>query len=71
MGKSIPKNDPHVRFWGKSRHDADPMQCPLLTQSGHRNPRLRATLENKLRIALPLGSLFELPIPMSGYTPTM
>src|SRR5215472_2819567 len=27
---------PNVRFWGSSGHDADLMQCLLLTQSGHR-----------------------------------
>ena len=32
-----------VRFWGKSGHQRPPIQCLLLTQSGHRNllaPRL-------------------------------
>src|SRR6516164_10063691 len=34
----IPLRSINVRFWGQSGHSADPLRCPLLTQSRHRDP---------------------------------
>ena len=32
---NVIRGNSDVRFWGLSGHDADVLQCPLLTQSGH------------------------------------
>jgi hypothetical protein len=39
----IPIRLRNVRFWGQSGHDADVLQCPLLTQSGHSILKIVAT----------------------------